>query len=84
MVSRTGIPATGAVERLTVEAFLDGRTGSHPQVQVESLARAIGPYEVTLSGNGNSWTGCVLVDLKPQQTDLPAFPITATFQRGLS
>ena len=82
--ARSGIPHSGAVQRLSVTGFLDARTGDHPSRQIETMIRAIGPGKIDLTGNGNTWGGCVLAGIRPELTDRKGVMFTADFERELS
>ncbi|MFW6189905.1 MAG: hypothetical protein ACOC7T_05680 [Planctomycetota bacterium] len=76
-------PAAGAVIRFVVTSHLlcgDEHLADH----LEELAGQIGPRQVTLTGNGNTWEGTVLDSLRPVHTDGRHTRFEATFLKRIT
>ena len=61
-------PASGAIIRLTVRAWARP-AAENLSAYLDDLERQIGPGAVILSGNGNTYSDCVLAAMKPRHTD---------------
>jgi len=75
-------PRRGAEMRLTVRSHALVTT-QHLSDYLSALARAIGPEPVNLTGNGNTYPGVVLEELRPAQTDQPWTAFDAIFVEAL-
>ncbi|MFO7957202.1 MAG: hypothetical protein R6X33_08870 [Candidatus Brocadiia bacterium] len=76
-------PTSGAVVRFVVTSHALC-AGEHLADYLQELARQIGPRQVTLTGNGNTWEGTVLDSLQPVHTDRRHTRFEATFLKQIT
>jgi len=73
----------GAVMALDITTDLVSDT-DHWQVQMEDKWRSIGAAKMNVTGNGNTWSNCVLDSIRPEPTDVYATTLRYSFKREMS
>lgn len=79
------VSADPAEARMTIEISADLVSDTdHWQVQLEDKVRSIGVGPFGVTGNGNTWDLCRLVEARPEPSDVYATSMLYRFQRELA